>query len=252
MKKALLAILLIAASSPALASGPPLTVPWPLDPYGGTVAERAAFHDGRVGVLMGRSPWSQLFEAWRLLHHLPVGADAGAALDEPCCDGSGDAALEAAQKAWSEARRAVPDAPSLEWFSLDTEREIGNFVRVPNCFADAFTTAAQTLHERITAHGADDAGVKAWLAAQDAVFANCAKDGDLPPLSADAPDWLSADRAYQEAAVELYRRHFPEAVRRFTAIGNDAGSPWRQLGPYLTARAAVCMPYARLRPTRLR
>jgi hypothetical protein len=34
MRKALLAILLIAASRPAFASGPPLTVPWPLDPYG--------------------------------------------------------------------------------------------------------------------------------------------------------------------------------------------------------------------------
>jgi hypothetical protein len=239
MKKALLATVLIAASGPALASGPPLTVPWPLDPYGGTNAERAAFHDGRVGVLMGRSPWSQLFEAWRLLHHLPVGAEAGAALDEPCCDGSGGAALEAAQKAWSEARQLVPNAPPTEWFSLDTERDIGNFVLVPNCFADAFATAAQTLHDRISDHGSDDAGVKSWLAAQDAVFANCAKDVDLPSLGADAPDWLTADRAYQGAAVELYRRHFAEAVRLFTAVGNDASSPWRKLGPYLAARAAV-------------
>jgi len=39
--------------------------------------------------------------------------------------------------------------------------------------------------------------------------------------------------------VELYRRHFTEAVRRFTAIGNDAGSPWHKLGPYPAARAAV-------------
>jgi hypothetical protein len=239
MRKALLAVLLIAVSRPVLASGPPLTVPWPLDPYGGTNVERAAFHDGRVGVLMGRSPWAQLFEAWRLLHHLAVGAEAGPALDEPCCDSSGDAALEAAQKAWSEARRLIPNAPPLEWFSLDTERDIGNFVRVPNCFADAFTTAAQTLHDRITTHGADDASVKSWLATQDAVFANCAKDIDLPPPSADAPDWLKADRAYQEGAAELYRRHFAEAVQRFAAIGNDAGSPWHKLGPYLSARAAV-------------
>ena len=98
MRKALLITLLIAGSPPALASGPPLTPPWPLDPYGGTNVERAAFHDGRVGVLLARSPWSQLFEAWRLLHHLPVGAETGMALDEPCCDGSGDPALEAAQK----------------------------------------------------------------------------------------------------------------------------------------------------------
>jgi hypothetical protein len=168
-----------------------------------------------------------------------LGAESGAALDEPCCDGSADAALEAAQKAWSEARRLVPDAPSLGWFSLDTERDIGNFLRVPNCFPDAFTTAAQTLHDRITAHGADDASVKAWVATEDAVFANCAKDVDLPPLSADAPDWLKADRAYQEGAVELYRWHFAEAVRRFNAIGHDAASPWRKLGPYLAARGAV-------------
>ena len=133
----------------------------------------------------------------------------------------------------------VPDAPPLEWFSLDTGRDIGNFLRLPNCFADAFTTAAQTLRDRVTAHGADDVNVKVWLATQDAVFSNCAKDVDLPPLSADAPDWLKADRAYQEGAVELYRRHFAEAVRRFTAIANDAGSPWRKLGPYLAARAAV-------------
>jgi len=239
MTKALLATVLFAVSGPALASGPPLTPPWPLDPYGGTNVERAAFHDGRVGVLMGRSPWSQLFEAWRLLHHLPVGADAGAALDEPCCDGSNDVALETAKKAWSGARRLVPGAPSQEWFSLDTERDIGNFLMVPNCFTDAFATAAQTLHDRITARGADDASVKAWLATQDAVFANCAKEVDLPPASADAPDWLKADRVYQEGAVELYRRHFAEAVRRFTTIGKDADSPWQKLGPYLSARAAV-------------
>ena len=239
MKKALLVTLLIAGSPPALATGPPLTPPWPLDPYGGTNVERAAFHDGRVAVLLARSPWSQLFEAWRLLQHLPVGAVAGAALDEPCCDGSGDTALETAQKAWSDARRLVPGAPRLEWFSLDTERDIGNFLRVPNCFADAFTTAAQTLHDRITDHGADDAGVKAWLATQDAVFANCAKDVGLPPLGANAPDWLKVDRTYQEGAAELYRRHFAEAVRRFTAIDEEAGSPWHRLGPYLAARAAV-------------
>src|SRR6516165_12628801 len=108
MRKAMLIAVLVAATRPTLASGPGLTIPWPIDFYGGTGTERAAFHDGRVGVLMGRSPWSQLFEAWRLLHHLPVGADAGAALDEPCCDGSNDVALETAKKAWSGARRLVP------------------------------------------------------------------------------------------------------------------------------------------------
>jgi len=56
MRKAMLIAVLVAATRPALASGPGLTIPWPIDSYGGTGAERAAFHDGHVGVLMGRSP----------------------------------------------------------------------------------------------------------------------------------------------------------------------------------------------------
>jgi hypothetical protein len=242
MTKVLLIALLVAATGPALACAPELgTMPWwPLDLYGGTAVERAAFHDGHVGVVIGGSPWSKLFEAWRLLHQLPVGAEAGAALDEPCCDGSREAdALADALKAWTGTRSLVPGSTPLEWSSLRTERDVGNFQLVPNCFPDAFATAAQTLRDRVAAHRADDAGVKAWLAAQDAVFANCAQDVNLPPLGADAPDWLKADRAYQEGAAELYRRHFAEAVRRFTAIGNDPISPWRKLGPYLAARAAV-------------
>jgi len=94
MRKAMLIAVLVAATRPTLASGPGLTIPWPIDSYGGTGTERAAFHDGHVGVLMGRSPWSQLFEAWRLLHYLPVGAEAGVALDEPCCDGARTAASD--------------------------------------------------------------------------------------------------------------------------------------------------------------
>ena len=41
------------------------------------------------------------------------------------------------------------------------------------CFDDAFDTAAATLKDRAAAHGAASPEVKAWLAAQDAVFANC-------------------------------------------------------------------------------
>ena len=50
MKNAFLVILLVATICPARASGPPLTMHWPLDPYGGTQAERAAFHDGHAGI----------------------------------------------------------------------------------------------------------------------------------------------------------------------------------------------------------
>ena len=166
------------------------------------------------------------------------GAGQGGELVMPAHFGRGERCQTCA-KGVERGPAACAGAAPLERFSLETERDIGNFLRVPNCFPDAFTTAAQTLRDRITAHGADDAGVKAWLATQDAVFANCAKDVGLPPLGANAPDWLKVDRTYQEGAAELYRRHFAEAVRRFTAIDEEAGSPWHRLGPYLAARAAV-------------
>jgi len=56
MRKAMLIAVLVAATRPTLASGPGLTIPWPIDFYGGTGTERAAFHDGHVGVLDGSFP----------------------------------------------------------------------------------------------------------------------------------------------------------------------------------------------------
>jgi len=42
-----------------------------------------------------------------------------------------------------------------------------------NCQAEAFTTAAATLEERIKLFGADSPKTREWLAAQDVVFSNC-------------------------------------------------------------------------------
>jgi hypothetical protein len=83
-----------------------------------------------------------------------------------------------------------------------------------------------------------------WLATQDAVFLNCAKDVDLPPLAQSRSGVSGGCRGTLSSA-------FRRRVGRFTAIGNDAGSPWRQLGPTLP-RAPLCMPYERLGPTQPR
>ena len=54
---------------------------------------------------------------------------------------------------------------------------------------------------------------------------------------AEAPDWLKADRAYQEAAFDLYDGRNVEAAGRFAAIAKGNASPWRSKGLYLSARA---------------
>ncbi len=61
----------------------------------------------------------------------------------------------------------------------------------------------------------------------------------MPALDPQAPGWLKADRAYQQAAMALYQRDFTAAQTQFDAIAADASSPWQKLAPYLSARAAV-------------
>ena len=238
MRKKIAAALLIVLSHGAFASGDGLTIPWTIDPYGGSPAEQDTFYQGNTGILLARAPWARLFGAWRLLHALPVGVEAGKSLALPCCGGTWDA-TDPARKAWIEARSAVPGAIPMKDYEITVFRDVGDFFAVPTCFPDAFVTAARTLQERIASHGAADRGVKAWLDGQDAVFKACSDKAELPALGPDAPAWLVADHAYQAAAVSLYTRHFEAAEQKFAAIAEDTGSPWRILAPYLAARAAV-------------
>ncbi|HEV2817271.1 MAG TPA: hypothetical protein VGW40_08655 [Allosphingosinicella sp.] len=221
---------------PAFGSGGPPAVPQYIDHHGGTAAELDRLYRGRAGLVMVRSHAPMLYLQWRLLHGLEVGREAGQALaPPPCCDESAGAAPY--RDPWQEARALVvgaPDSPS--YVALD--RPGPDYTRIDNCFPDAFDTAAATLRSRIAGHGASDPAVRAWLAAQDAVFAACSNTGAaLPPLPAAAPAWLREDRAYQEAAFALYNFRNAEAATRFAAIAGDPGSPWRPMGLYLGVRA---------------
>lgn len=236
MKRPLLALSLLFWTTAALASGGGYSIPWTIDPYGGTPAEQEAFYKGNPGILMGRAPWPRLFAGWRMLQGLPVGAQAGAALALPCC--GGDSAT-IATAAWIKARSAVPGAPAIRNDFIDVYRPVRDFMAVQSCFPDAFDTAQRTLADRIAKNGAASPWVRAWLDGQDVVFSNCATNVDLPPPDPTAPDWLKRDRAYQAAAVALYRRDFGKAQQLFDAIAADAASPWSGMAPYLSARAAV-------------
>ena len=233
----------------AHASGPGEAAPWYLDQFGGSRADLARLYEGDLGVVMARAPKSILYLDWRILHHQRVGKEAGLALSRPCCDAApAPYGTPTSTSRWLDARKAVAGAPEAKPY-LETSRPGANYTSKPNCFDDAFDTAATTLQDRIKRFGAGAPAVKAWLATQDAVFDACSRaEAALPtPLNA-SPDWLRADRAYQEAAFALYQDRNEDAALRFETIAKDRTSPWRTTGVYLAARARVKEAIARPSP----
>ncbi|HEX8448380.1 MAG TPA: hypothetical protein VF652_02205, partial [Allosphingosinicella sp.] len=242
--KGRIAFAAMAAAAAAIGGGPvfgsadPGPYPILIDRGGGNgPAERARLFAGRLGMLYARSPEPLLYLDWRLLHGLAVGPAAGTALTSPCCGEASSLGPNDGVYGWMEARSIVPDAlPSPPY--IPTERSGPDYTSVQNCFRDAFDTATATLRDRAARYGKASPAVRAWLETQDAVFDACGSEGArLPPLMADAPEWLKADRAYQEAAFALYNRRNGEAAERFAAIARDGNSPWRSKGLYLRARA---------------
>lgn len=238
MARRLFRSLVLAASmagSAAVASTDGAPNQWSLNELGGSAADLRLLQSGTPGVLLPSAPAPLLFVAWRRLHGLAVGDEALAALAVPCC-GTGRAGD--AVTAWLDARKTVPGAPPLT--SLDTERPGPDYTSEPNCLDDAFRTAARTLADRAKAHDAASPEVRSWLDAQDAVFRACAKPvAALPALPDAAPDWLRADRRYQAASLAFYNADYSAAAASFEAIAGDAGSPWREMAPYLRVRALL-------------
>lgn len=233
---------LLALSVPtARASGGGETAPWYLDQFGGDPADMTRLYDGKLGIVMARSPRPQLYIAWRLLHGQKVGQTAGKALSIPCCNAEDPWEPQSDPPTgafgWLAARKIVPGAPTLPSY-IATYRTAADYAANPTCFSDAFDTASATLKDRAGRYGAASPDVAAWLAGQDAVFKACSEAGSiLPALPAGAPAWLKADRAYQAAALALYDDTLIEAAADFAAIARDGASPWRPTGLYLRARS---------------
>ena len=100
-----------------------------------------------------------------------------------------------------------------------------------NCYLEALQLARDTLNDRAKRYGAASPEVRAWVDAQDAVFATCSNQkAAMPPALPKAPAWLQFDRAYQEAAQALYAGRHGEAADRFAAIARQQGSPWADKG----------------------
>src|SRR5579884_233085 len=144
-----------------------------------------------------------------------------------------------AEEAWRQSRSSVPGAPDVNYINRYRDNPETHDYYL-NCYDDAFVTATATLRARVAKYGVKSEIVRDWLNAQDTVFADCSEGKTIPAAAPPTADALArADRNYQIACAHFYTTQFEAAKTEFLAIGNDASSPWLELGPYLAARAMI-------------
>jgi hypothetical protein len=197
------------------------------------------FH-GRLGVLRPTFDDNRLFAAYRQLMGGTFTDGQAQELLKSCCDAPVAAPGDTARE-WGEVRKRVLSSPPPETGSGPSRNRPPELAALDvTCFPQAYRNAAATLVQRIQEHGATDPSLREWTTAEDTVLSNCWAETAVPvELPATEPAWLKADRAYQIATAYFYRYDYARAAGLYTAIGQDATSPWRKLGRYLAARAAV-------------
>ena len=223
-----------------------------------------SFSKGQLGILQPRYDSDVYAIAWRYLTGGRLSAKEQSAINPPAQDLN---SLTAEQwKAYEEAEKAAEEStPPKLWEKARAEyasaipapgQQIGIETNVAggfhyteyylNCPSPSFLTAILTLRRRAATWGKSNSAILDWIRAQDAVFSNC--DGKAPSMPsaapAGAPALLSADRAYQIAAANLYAGKYDEAAQQFAAIAADQESPWHDMGNYLAARAIVRKAFA--------
>lgn len=202
------------------------------------------FVQGNIGVVQPSYARSYLYAAYRQMAGVKFDEkEQGAlvALWKERLDGGWGPSEADSIRPWRDARATIPGMTAEPRIGLYRNREKPNdYESYLNCQDDAFVTAANTLNDRKQRHGADNAEIKDWVQAQDAVFSNCAEGRNIPAqAAAAAPAWLRLDRAYQIAAANFYAGQFVEARTQFTAIAADGSSPWAQTAEYMVARTSL-------------
>ncbi len=202
------------------------------------------FAAGRLGIIKPTYRRSVLFAAYRWIAGSGLnGAEQAAAIDVWNADLKNksftDDNIDDAVKAWVERRKDVVGNEETTP-AIYVERSYGGYDFFPNCTRNAFETAAETLSDRTTAHGRDNAYVREWISGQDKVFENCASGKRTPDdVAPGSPAWLEKDRAYQKAAAEFYALDYADAKKRFAEIAQDSESPWQETADYLVGRTLI-------------
>lgn len=201
------------------------------------------FAGGKLGIVQPSWARSYLVAAYRVLASNPLSdreARDMTSLWNDRLNLSSDSGSEIGTKSWVDARKKVPGATPIEDVQVYRNREKPHeYEEFLNCQPEAFTTATATLDERIKIYGADSPKVREWLAAQDAVLANCHEGNRLPDPTSDQDAMVRADRAYQTAAANFYATNYDLAKQQFDAIAKDKNSAYRIVAPYLAARAML-------------
>ena len=223
----LIAILLLSVPVEITACGPFLAEPLFTIP-GRPVAPQDFAH-GKLGILQPTYERFYQVIAYRYLTGIGLNDAERSAIFEshpdptqpspPALPTSGDS------NPWLAARNKLPGVKPVQYINRDRMiPDPAKFEIFENCHDDAFRTAAATL-ARIGK--LDNAGpaVADWVAAQDAVFSNCAPNvWNKPPEPAvpqPASDpRLRADRAYQIAAAKFYSRQYDAARQDFDGRRN--------------------------------
>ena len=197
------------------------------------------FTKGRIGIVRPGFGRKTLVIAYRYLNGGSFNEDEQQSLVTALRGKAPEESGANALKAWVAARKELlKENETLP--EIYTERKRESYEFFPNCAKNAFEVATATLKDRIASYGAEDTGVRDWIAAQDIVFQTCSGGTNIPnPLGAESPQWLRKDREYQIAAAFFYSLNFEEAQRRFGRIADDSASPWGETSRYLVARTLV-------------
>src|SRR5258708_12155538 len=197
------------------------------------------FTRGKIGIVQPGFGRKTLVIAYRYLNGRPFGDEEQKALGDALTGKAPEDNGRDAFKAWVAIRKEfLKENETLP--QIYTERRGSSYDFFPNCAKNAFEVATATLKDRASSYGAADQNVRAWIAAQDTVFANCSGGAKLPSDPGGAArEWLRKDRDYQIAAALFYSLNFEEARRNFQMIAADADSPWEETATYLVARSLL-------------
>ena len=200
----------------------------------------AEFTAGKLGILRPTFGRKTLAIAFRYLNGGSFTSDEQKTLALALRAKGSEGPATDAVKLWITTRKEfLKENETLPAIYVEQQR-YGGYDFFPNCTANAFEVATETLKARVASYGSEDTNVRNWLTAQDTVFQNCSSGGKFPEApGSEAAEWLRKDRDYQMAAAHFYSLNFDQARTRFSAIAHDPASPWQETADYLVGRTWV-------------